>query len=157
MIIDQHGGGVIPHNRPTIGAEEIKAAADCIGNLELTVRTKVGEFEQAFSNYVGINSAATSSGTSALHLALIAIDIGENDEVIIPTYTCVAVALPVLYQQAKPILADVTDDYNISVDEIKRKITKKTKAVIVPHMFGYPADIEEIKELCEENIADVDV
>jgi len=127
---------MIPHNRPTIGAEEIKAVADTFGNLELTTGTKVKEFEKVFSDYIGINSVATSSGTSALHLALIAIGISKNDEVIVPSYTCIAVAFPVLYQQAKPILADVSDDYNISVEDIKRKITDKTKAIIVPHMFG---------------------
>lgn len=141
---------VIQHNRPTIGAEEIKAVADTLSNLELTVGTRVEEFEKAFSDYIGVNSAATSSGTSALHLALIAMGISKNEEVIMPSYTCIAVALPVLYQQAKPILADVSDDYNISVEDVKRKITKKTKAVIVPHMFGYPADLDEIKEICEE-------
>lgn len=141
---------VISHSKPTIGVEEIKAAVDTLSNLELTVGTKVKEFEKIFSEYIGINAIATSSGTSALHLALIAIGISKNDEVIIPSHTCIAVAFPVLYQQAKPILADVNNDYNISVKDIKRKITKKTKAVIVPHMFGYPADLEEIKEICEE-------
>jgi len=140
----------IPHNKPTIGNEEIKAVADALSNLELTLGTKVKEFERAFSGYIGINSVATSSGTSALHLALIAIGVSKNDEVIIPSYTCIAVALPVLYQQAKPILTDVNDDYNISVEDVKKKITEKTKAVIVPHMFGYPADLDEIKEICEE-------
>jgi len=142
---------MIPHNKPTIGNEEIKAVANALYNLELTMGTKVKEFEKAFSKYIGINAAATSSGTSALHLALIAIGVSKNDEVIIPSYTCVAVAFPVLYQQAKPILADVNDDYNISVEDIRRKITEKTKAVIVPHMFGYPANLNAIKELCEEN------
>ena len=142
---------VVTHNKPTIGAEEIKAAADTLGNLELTVGTKVKEFEEEFLKYIGTNTIATSSGTSALHLALIALGISKNEEVIIPSYTCIAVALPVLYQQAKPILADVSDDYNISVEDVKKKITNKTKAVIVPHMFGYPADLEEIKELCEKN------
>jgi len=66
---------VIAHNKPTIGAEEIKAAADCIGNLELTMGTKVKEFERAFAKYIGIKAVATSSGTSALHLALIAIGV----------------------------------------------------------------------------------
>jgi perosamine synthetase len=141
----------IAHNKPSIGAEEIKVAADTIGNLELTVGTKVEEFEKAFSDYIRMNSVATSSGTSALHLALIAIGITKNDGVIMPSYTCIAVALPVLYQQAKPILADVNDDYNISVEDVKRKITNNTKAVIVPHMFGYPADLDEIKEVCKEN------
>ena len=142
---------IIPHNKPTIGVEEIKAAVDALSNLELTVGTKVEEFEEVFFDYLGVNSAATSSGTSALHLALIAIGVLKDDEVIMPSYTCIAVALPVLYQQAKPVLADVNEDYNISAEDVKGKITNKTKAVIVPHMFGYPADLEEIKDLCEEN------
>ena len=141
----------IPHNKPTIGEEETKAVVDTLSNLELTVGTKVEEFERDFAKYIGIKAVATSSGTSALHLALIAIGVSRSDEVIIPSYTCIAVALPVLYQQAKPILTDVNDDYNISVEDMKEKITKRTKAVIVPHMFGYPADLDEIKELCEEN------
>ena len=140
----------ISHNKPTIGAEEIEAVIDTLSNLELTMGAKVREFEKMFMEYSGINAIATSSGASALHLALIAIGISKNDEVIIPSYTCIAVAFPVLYLQAKPILADVNDDYNISIIEIKKKITDKTKAIIVPHMFGCPADIKEIKEICEE-------
>jgi perosamine synthetase len=142
---------LIPHNKPTIGAEEINAVAETLGNLELTVGTKVKEFEKAFAKYIGTNATAISSGTSALHLALVAIGITKNDEVILPSYTCIAVALPVLYQDAKPILADVGGDYNISAEDVKKRITKKTKAVIVPHMFGYPADLAELKEICEEN------
>lgn len=141
----------IAHNKPTIGYEEIQIVADALSNLELTLGTKVKTFEKDFTKYIGINSVATSSGTSALHLALNALGISTNDEVILPSYTCIAVALPILYQQAKPILADIKDDYNISVEDIKGKITDRTKAVIVPHMFGYPADINEIKKLCEEN------
>ena len=76
--------------------------------------------------------------------------IADKDEVILPSYTCLAVALPVLYQQARPVLADVGSDFNISVDDIRKKITDKTKAVIVPHMFGYPADLDEIRELCDD-------
>jgi len=141
---------VIPHNKPTIGDEEIKASVDALSNLELTSGTKIKEFELLFSEYVGTNAVSVSSGTSALHLALIALDISKNDEVILPSYTCIAVALPVLYQQAKPILVDITDDFNISVEGIKKKISNETKAIIVPHMFGCPADLNEIKELCEE-------
>ena len=142
--------GTIPHNKPTIGNEEIKAVVDSLSNLELTSGTKIMEFETSFSKYIGMDAISTSSGTSALHLALIALNISKNDEVILPSYTCIAVALPVLYQHAKPILADINDDYNISVENIKKKITNKTKAIIVPHMFGCPADSKEIKELCVE-------
>ena len=142
---------MIPHNKPTIGSEEIQAVARALQNLELTIGTTVKEFEGAFSKFIGVGFAATSSGTAALHLALIVLGVQKDDEVILPSYTCIAVALPVLYQQGKPILADITDDYNISVEDIRKKITDKTKAVILPHIFGYPADLDEIKELCEKN------
>jgi len=149
MVVDYNK--VIPHNKPTIGDEEIKAVLETLRNLELTMGTKVQQFENDFSNYIGLTAAATSSGTSALHLALMAVGVSESDEVILPAYTCITVALPILYQRANPILVDVNDDYNISVEDLKNKITSRTKVVIVPHMFGYPADMDEIKELCNEN------
>lgn len=149
--MSQNRSELIPHNQPEIGDEEIKNVVETLRNLELTVGTKIKEFESDFSRYIGRSAIATSSGTSALHLALIALGISENDEVILPAYTCVTVPLPVLYQRARPILADIDDDFNISVEDIKNKITDKSKAVIVPHMFGYPADMDEIGELCVEN------
>jgi len=142
---------IINHNKPTIGQEEIDAVADALSNLELTIGSKVETFEHLFSEYMDINSVSTSSGTSALHLALNSIGISKEDQVIIPSYTCIAVALPILYQQANPILVDIRDDYNISVEEIKKNIAEKTKAIVVPHMFGYSADLDEIKELCVDN------
>ena len=140
----------IYHNKPTIGREEVEAVAGSLENLELTGGSKVGEFETAFSSRFVTPSVATSSGTSALHLALIALGITDKDEVILPSYTCLAVALPVLYQGALPVLADIGSDFNISTSDIREKITYKTKAVIVPHMFGYPADLDEIRELCDD-------
>jgi perosamine synthetase len=149
MSLNRHR--LIPHNKPTIVNEEICNVVEALSNLELTVGTKIKEFESDFSRYIGRPAVATSSGTSALHLALIALGISENDEVILPAYTCVTVPLPVLYQRAKPILADINDDFNISVESIKSRITDKTRAIIVPHMFGYPANMDEIKEICAEN------
>lgn len=144
---------IIPHNKPTISDEEISEVNEVLHNSQLMTGTKVQEFETVFSKYINRESVSTSSGTSALHLALIALGISKKDEVILPSYTCIAVAFPVLYQQAKPILVDVNGDYNISVEDIKKKITKKTKAIIVPHMFGWSGELNEIKELCEENNA----
>lgn len=142
---------MIPHNRPTIGKEEIEAVVKALSDLELTTGAKVREFEERFSEYIGLHSVATSSGTSALHLALIAVGVGRGDEVVLPSYTCAAVAYPVLYQQARPVLVDVNyHDYNIDPDEVKDSISDRTRAVIVPHMFGCPADIQEIKEICDE-------
>ena len=141
----------IPHNKPTIEKEEIDAVINALSNSELTLGTKVLEFEDIFSKYIGLESVATSSGTSSLHLALIAIGVGMGDEVILPSYTCAAVAYPVLYQQAKTVLVDVNRDFNLNACSIENSINDKTKAVIVPHMFGYPADIRTIKEICDEN------
>jgi len=142
---------VIPHNRPTIGQEEIEGVIDCLLNNELTIGTKVKQFENSFQSFIGIDSVAVSSGTSAIHLALIALGITDKDEIMIPTYTCAAAGFPILYQRAIPVLIDVNKDYNISIHEIKKNISERTKAIIVPHMFGYSADIENIKELCTEN------
>ncbi|WP_406661226.1 DegT/DnrJ/EryC1/StrS family aminotransferase [Methanolobus sp. ZRKC3] len=140
----------IPHNKPTIGKEEIEAVINSLSSLELTVGTRIQEFENKFSEYMGIDSISTSSGTSAIHLALNTLGVGRNDEVILPSYTCVAVAYPVLYQEAKPVLVDVGADFNIDLNEIKNNISERTKAIIVPHLFGYPADIQEIREICDE-------
>lgn len=142
---------MILHNKPTIGQEEINAVVESMNNLELTKGDKVRLFENDFSKYIGLDSISTSSGTSALHMALSSIGVSKNDEVIVPSYTCVAVGLPVIYQQAKPVIVDVDDGFNISCEHIRRNITDRTKAVIVPHMFGCPADIAEIKEICVDN------
>jgi len=140
----------IPHNKPTIGKEEIHAVSRLMEKTELTMGERVIEFEKKFSKFIGLPSAAVSSGTAALHLALIALDVGEQDEVILPSYTCASVGMPILYLKARPVFGDLGEDYNILPEEIKKRITEKTKAVIVPHMFGYPADIEKIKEICED-------
>jgi perosamine synthetase len=141
--------GYIPHNLPVIFDEEITEVKNLLSKSELTLGNKVREFEEVFKRYTSLPSVAVNSGTSALHLALEVLKIKENSKVLIPSYTCITVALPILYQRATPILADVQLDYNISIDEIKL-LTNDIQAVIVPHMFGQPADIITIKEYCEE-------
>ncbi len=141
---------MIPHNRPNIGEEEKNAVMDCLQKNILTSGEIVAKFEDEFSRYIGMNSTATSSGTHSLHLALLALGINNGDEVILPTFTCPTVALPILYQNAKPNFCDIDKDFNLSVDYLKKTCTDNTKAIIVPHMFGYPAKIKEIKEFCEE-------
>ena len=103
-------------------------------------------FEQAFSKYcdaqygVGVNS-----GTDALHLALMAIDIKEGDEVIVPTHTFIATALCVSFCRAKPVFVDIEPDtYNIDPKSFQAAITKRTKAVIPVHIYGQPANMDEI-------------
>ncbi len=107
------------------------------------------ELQEEFSRFLGATwSIATSSGTTALHLALLALNIKEQDEVIIPSYTCSALLDAVNYVRAVPILADIdTENYNVNYDALQKKITRRTKAIIVTHTFGFPADIDEISKL----------
>jgi perosamine synthetase len=98
------------------------------------------------------NFITLNSGTSALHLALVLAGVGEGDEVIIPAQTFVATGIVVIQQKAKIVFADI--DYetgNISVESLKRKITSKTKAVIVVHWGGYPCDMDEINQIAKDN------
>ncbi|MBI5252028.1 MAG: DegT/DnrJ/EryC1/StrS family aminotransferase, partial [Desulfomonile tiedjei] len=111
-------------------------------------------FESEFAAYLGSkNAAAVSSGTTALHLALLAAGVGPGDEVITPSLTFVATANAILYVGATPVFADVTgvEDWNISADQIERAITSKTKAVILVHYAGFPCQMDTIRELAESS------
>ena len=114
---------------PNIGTEEIDAIKEPLMSGWLTQGPKVKEFEQNFAKYHNINYAIiTTSCTTALRLCLLALGIKEGDEVIIPSFTWVATANCILYCNAKPILVDVEKDtYNISIDAIRKAITKKQR------------------------------
>ena len=143
---------MIPHSKPTIIEKKvILENIKKILNAEyLSENIFVEKFEQKVCRFFETKYAiAVSSGTSALHLALLALGVDENSEVIIPSFTCAALLNAILYIRAKPVIVDVDlDDFNIDFKEVKKYISKKTKAIIVPHMFGYPArNIKEIIEL----------
>ena len=120
----------------------------------LTMGERIVAFETAFSTYLGhgARSTAVANGTAALHMALLALDVGADDEVIIPALTFVADANVVRLVGARPILADCASqaDWNVSADTIARKITPRTKAVIVVHYAGFPCDMAPIVKLCRE-------
>ncbi|MBF0511959.1 MAG: DegT/DnrJ/EryC1/StrS family aminotransferase [Candidatus Omnitrophica bacterium] len=139
----------IPHSKPTISSSDKAAVANVVKTGHLAQGGKVLEFEQKVGEYLGVkNAAALNSGTSALHLALLALGVGPRDEVILPSYVCSAPLNAIYYTQATPRIVDVNpEDFNISVSEVRKKINKKTKALIVPHMFGCPADIKELVRL----------
>ncbi|MBU1863226.1 MAG: DegT/DnrJ/EryC1/StrS family aminotransferase [Candidatus Omnitrophica bacterium] len=139
----------IPHSKPTIDSTDVKTVAAVIKSGYLTQGVKVAEFEKKLARYIGVRGAVTvSSGTAALHLALLTLEIKKGDEVIAPTYVCTAILNAINYTGARIRLVDVNpEDGNISVKEVKKKITRKTKAIIVPHMFGMPADIYELVKL----------
>ncbi len=106
------------------------------------------KFEKELKKFLNIKYCATvNSGTSAIHLALIASNVKRGDEVIVPAQTFIASALPIIYIGAKPVFADIDSSTgNISSKGIKKLITKKTKALIVVHWGGYPCDLDEIKK-----------
>lgn len=140
---------MIEHSMPTIGKEEKEAILAVLESNYLAEGKVVKKFEDELSNYIGSKGGvATSTGTLALHLALMSLKIKEDNEIITPSYVCRSVLNAILYSGANPILCDVNrQDYNISFDEAKKKITRRTKAVIVPHMFGCPAEIDKFKNL----------
>lgn len=139
----------IPVLQPSIGQEEIDAVVEVLKSGWLGLGPKTEQFENEFADYVGSRfMVALNSGTAALHLALDILGIGPGDEVIVPTMTFISTVHAVSYVGATPVFADVEKDtLNISVEDIERKITDKTKAIIVVHMAGHPCDMDAIHQL----------
>jgi len=143
----------IPLAKPDIGAEEIEAVVDTIRSGWITQGKKVEEFEKIFAEYCGAKyGIATSSGTTAIHIALTSIGIQNGDEVITTPLSCVSTANPILYLHAKPVFADIEPTtLNINPQVIKGNVTKKTKAILPVHVFGHPVDIDPIVETAEKH------
>ena len=132
-----------------LGKEEEQGVLKVLRSRWLSTGPVTERFEKAFSEYLGGGDAiAVSSGTAALHLALACLGLGEGDEVILPSLTFIATANAVLYVGANPVFADIMseENLNISADEIEKKVTKKTKAIVVMHYGGYPCDMGAILE-----------
>lgn len=140
---------IIPHSRPSISDSDIQAVVSVLKSGQLSQGPKVREFEKKLALLIGKKKAvAVNSGSAALHLALLALDVKKDDEVIIPSFVCSAVLNAVNYTGATPVLVDIDPfTFNISVKAAKRAITRKTRAIIVPHMFGCPAEIDKLSEL----------
>jgi perosamine synthetase len=139
----------INHSKPTISDTDIKAISKVLKSNYVASGRATKDFQDRFAKLIGVNSAiATNSGTSALHLALLALRVKENDEVVIPSYVCSAVLNAVLYVGARPKIADINpNDFNLNIEDTKKKISQNTKAIILPHMFGKPADIKAFLKL----------
>lgn len=129
-----------------MGPEEITAAAAVIESGHIAEGQVVQEFEDAFARKMDTKYAvATSSGTAALHLTLLAMGIGTHDEVIMPSYVCAALLNAVRYVEALAVFAEIDPlTYNIDPDDVKKRLTRRTKAIIVPHLFGLAADMEKL-------------
>lgn len=138
---------LILHSKPSFGIGEKNAAIKVIESGQLSQGKIVLEFEKLLSKKIGSKkSSAVSSGTAALHLALVSMGVGKGSEVLMPSWVCSAPLNAVLYCNATPVLADIGLDFNISIDSVKKKLSGKTKAIIVPHMFGLPAELNEFQK-----------
>ncbi|TDX58915.1 UDP-4-amino-4,6-dideoxy-N-acetyl-beta-L-altrosamine transaminase [Orenia marismortui] len=144
---------LIPYGRQYIDDDDIQAVVEVLKSDYLTTGPKIKEFEDKFARYVGAKYAvAVVNGTAALHAACFAAGIKEGDEVITTALTFAASANCILYQGGRPVFADIkADTYNVSTEEIRKKITDKTKAIIPVHYTGQPCDLEEIKQIARDH------
>jgi dTDP-4-amino-4,6-dideoxygalactose transaminase len=149
---------MIPINKPWIGEEEKREVVNVLEENALTTAAREGgkrvrDFESQMKNYLGIKHViSVNSGTAALQAALMAADIKQGDEVLLPSFTFVATANAVVAAGGRPVFVDVKrDDYTIDVSDLKSKITKKSKVVIPVHLYGHPADMDEMGEIANKN------
>lgn len=139
----------VPVARPDIGPDEIGAVHAVMESGWITQGARVRELEARFAELCGTpHAVATNTGTAALHVALLGLDIGPGDEVITTPLSCIASANPILFQGARPVFADVDPEtYNVDVHQIAKRITPRTRAILPVHLFGYPVDMDAVLEL----------
>ena len=137
--------------KPYLTNDDAQAAFDTVLSGWVTQGPKVQEFEEKFAKYVGSKYAvALSNCTTALHLAMVVSGIKDGDEVICPSMSYVATANCIKYVNAIPIFAEVNDQYNLDIIDVEKRITSKTKAILLVHQIGMPADIDAFKVLCNK-------
>jgi len=143
---------MIPIAKPLISEEEIEAVKSVMLSGNIAQSKKVDEFEKQFADYIGTEYAiSTSNGTTALHVALLSNGIRKGHEVITTSFTFVATANSVLFTGAKPVFVDIdSDSFTIDSSQIEDKITSKTKAIMPVHLYGQPAEMKVIKDICED-------
>ena len=143
----------VPIAKPIIGEEEIENVVEVLKSGMIAQGPKVMEFEEKFANWIGAKyGIATNSGTSALHVALLACGIGEGDEVITTPFTFIASGNAIVYTGATPVFADIDlDTYTIDPDKIEDLITDKTKAILPVQLYGQAADMDKIREIAEKH------
>lgn len=141
----------IPIMKPWLGLEEQQAAAEAVASGWVAQGPRVEDFEQAMCERVGAaHAVAVSSCTTALHLALVVLGVGPGDDVVVPSLSFIATANAARYVGANPVFADVEEaTQNLSVKAIEEVLTSATRAVIVVHQCGVPADLSAIHRLCD--------
>lgn len=142
----------IPVAKPLVGAAERDAVIEVLESGQLAQGPRVTSFEEAFANYTGARHAvAVTNGTAALVVALQANGVGPGDEVITTPFSFIATATSIIACGARPVFVDIDPfDLNLDPDRIEEAVTEQTKAIMPVHLYGHPARIEEIRELCDE-------
>ena len=144
----------IPIYQPTISGNEKKNVLECLDSTWISSKGRfISEFESRFAQYTGARHAtAVSNGTVALHLALVALGIGPGDEVIVPTLTYIASVNAIAYCGATPIFVDsLPDSWQMDPADVRRKITKRTRAVMAVHLYGHPCEMDELSSIAVEH------
>lgn len=144
----------IPIYKPYIGEDENKIVSECMKSTWISSQGKYIEaFEQNVQKYTGAKHAiAVSNGTVAIHLAMLALDIGPGDEVITPNFTYVASSNSILYVGATPIFVDIDPfSWNLDTSQIESKISSRTKAILYTNVYGAPAEFNELKKIADKN------
>lgn len=144
---------MIPIAKPLLGEEEKTAVMNVLNSGMLASGPKTEEFEKRFAEYVGVKHAmATTSGTTALHLGLLALGVTKGDEVILPDFSFIATANVVLFCDATPVFCDVDPrTFNLDPEKVEKCITKKTKAIMPVHLYGQAADMKPIQKIADDH------
>ncbi len=145
---------MIPVCSPLLGSKELEYLTDCVKTNWISSRGKyVEEFEKRFSNYCDCKfGITTTNGTSSLHLALASIGLREGDEVIVPAFTMISSVLPIIYCRAKPVLVDAeANTWCMDTNQIEKKVSDKTKAILPVHIYGHPCDMGPILKIAEKH------
>jgi perosamine synthetase len=143
----------IPVYQPSLGGNEKRYVNECLDSTWISSKGEfLPRFEQSFAGYTGAAYAtAVCNGTVAIHLALVALGIGPGDEVIVPTLTYIASVNAIAYTGATPVFVDsLRDSWQLDPEDVRRKITPKTRAIMAVHLYGHPADMPAVMEIARE-------
>lgn len=143
-----------PVYRPLLAGNEKKYVLDCLDSTWISSKGEyIARFEQAFADYVGVEyCASVCNGTVAIHLAMAALGIGPGDEVIVPTLTYIASVNPIHYCGPTPVFVDSRPDtWQIDPDDVRRKITPRTKAIVAVHLYGQSCDMPSLQVIAKEH------
>jgi perosamine synthetase len=143
-----------PVYQPSLTGNEKKYVLECLDSTWISSKGKfINQFEKSFADYIGVTHATSvCNGTVALHLAMLALGIGPDDEVIVPTLTYIASVNSIVYTGATPVFVDsIEDTWQMDPADVIQKITPKTKAVLAVHLYGHACDMEALSKICKEH------